>query len=165
VNADVQRIRYSDAWVYVNASGLASHVMGPWYNPAAATGLFPNNPHDQQSLNRFSRNPQEASAKTTNQLGSLGMWVNDVALFNMLDGASWSNAMKSDQMGGGPPQAAVQVAEGEAAPVEAKPIPADAIRITVSSSGYSPARIEVQKGQATSLRFSASMARIAATRL
>src|SRR5437899_9084761 len=31
-------------WVYIRSTGLASHIMGPWYLNAAHTMLFPNVP-------------------------------------------------------------------------------------------------------------------------
>ena len=44
--------------------------------------------------------PAGCSSPTTG-LGSIGMWVNGVAIFNELDGGSYSNAAGDDQGGGG----------------------------------------------------------------
>jgi len=95
---DVSEVLYSKDWVYVSGSGLASHTMGPWRDPGG--GAFPNWPTDQSFQDRFPRSPQPATVKATNMLGPLGRWVNGVALFNMLDGASWSNRQKDDMMQG-----------------------------------------------------------------
>jgi hypothetical protein len=97
---DVSEVLYSTDWVYVSGSGLASHTMGPWYDPDGS--VFNNWPRDQGFQDRFPRQTKPAEVKTTNMLGPLGRWVNGVALFNMLDGASWSQEQRSDAMGGGP---------------------------------------------------------------
>ena len=93
---DIAEVLYSKDWVYVSGSGLASHTMGPWYEPGGE--VFRNWPRDQDFQDRFPRQPQAAAVKSTNQLGPLGRWVNGVALFNMLDGASWSNRQHDDAM-------------------------------------------------------------------
>src|SRR5579871_4333650 len=46
--SDVEVVSYSTNYVYVYASGLASHVMGPWYLDAAKSNLFPNLPLNQK---------------------------------------------------------------------------------------------------------------------
>ena len=100
---DVSEVLYSDNWIYVSGSGLASHTMGPWFDPDGS--VFRNWPVDQNFQDRFPRHPQTADVKSANMLGPLGRWVNGVALFNMLDGASWSNARQEDVMSpppGGP---------------------------------------------------------------
>jgi hypothetical protein len=101
---DISEVLYSDKWIYVGGSGLASHLMGPWYGPDGS--VFRNWPIDQNFQDRFPRRPEAAVIKSANMLGSLGRWVNGVALFNMLDGASWSNQRHDDVMSpppGGPP--------------------------------------------------------------
>src|SRR5438552_994900 len=40
----VSEVAYSANWVYIRTTGLASHVMGPWYLDVAQTQLFPNYP-------------------------------------------------------------------------------------------------------------------------
>src|SRR5688572_29481445 len=46
VYSDIQVIQYSANWVYVQYSGLASHVMGPWLNPQGGVFQFwPTNRH------------------------------------------------------------------------------------------------------------------------
>ncbi|MCH6258555.1 YHYH protein [Puniceicoccaceae bacterium K14] len=98
VLADVQRVEHSDDWVYVYSTGLASHRMGPWYFDNGS--IFGNWPTDQNLITQLPKNPVEATEKVTNNLGALGIWVNGVALFNMLDGFSYSNADGEDVQGG-----------------------------------------------------------------
>jgi len=102
IDADIQEIRYSTNYVYLNISGLASHLMGPWYLNAAKTQAFPNLPTNQ---NTYSRIPLSTSIPTGKPLttgGSQGRWVNGVSMFNMLDFASWSNSSQADVMPGTP---------------------------------------------------------------
>jgi uncharacterized protein (TIGR03437 family) len=47
------------------------------------------------------RSPSPASTKSASGMGPVGMWVNGVAIFNVLDGASYSNARSDDAGGGG----------------------------------------------------------------
>lgn len=95
--ADVQEIRYSSSYVYINASGLASHIMGPWYNNTAKTQAFPNLPTNQNVTAKIPLTPSIASTKSATGGGAQGRWVNGVAMFNMLDFHSWSNSAQQDQ--------------------------------------------------------------------
>jgi hypothetical protein len=97
VYADIQEVRYSTNFVYVNTPGLASHIMGPWYNNAAQTQPFPNYPSNQNSLSRMPLAPAAATTKTATGGGAQGRWVNGVAMFNMLDFHSWSYSAQADQ--------------------------------------------------------------------
>jgi len=96
--SDIQRVRYSAAYVYVNATGLASYTMGPWYNDAAKTILFQNWPADQGMQMRFPRTPALATVHTTTRGGPIGLAVNGVALFNGQDAFSYSSSSGSDLM-------------------------------------------------------------------
>lgn len=97
VYADVQQVRYSTSYVYVNTPGLPSHIMGPWFNNAAQTQPFPNYPSNQNSLARMPLAPVAATTKTATGGGAQGRWVNGVAMFNMLDFHSWSYTAQADQ--------------------------------------------------------------------
>ena len=97
VYADIQQVRYSTNFVYVNTPGLPSHIMGPWYNNAAQTQPFPNYPGNQNSLARMPLAPAAATTKTATGGGAQGRWVNGVAMFNMLDFHSWSYSAQADQ--------------------------------------------------------------------
>src|SRR5437764_11966232 len=57
VYAGVREVSYSNSWVYLKSSGLASHLMGPWYLDAAKTQLFPNLPTDTATISRIPRPP------------------------------------------------------------------------------------------------------------
>lgn len=98
--ADIQRLRASDTDVYVNANGLASYVMGPWFDALQPGGVFGSVPTVQALQVRFPRNPVEAATKRNTALGAQGIWVNGVAVFNTLDGASYSLARATDVGGG-----------------------------------------------------------------
>ncbi len=99
IEGNIHYISYSDNWVYVQAPGLASYVMGPWFQPNGQ--VFPNFPSDQNQLVRFTQDPQPAIGQhDINGLGPVGMWANGVAMFNMLDGFSWSHAQQQDLPGG-----------------------------------------------------------------
>lgn len=99
--SDIQRVEYSQDWVFINTTGLASHLMGPWYFDEEKTNLFNNMPANLNTLTQLPRNPREAQTKEINQLGSLGLWVNGVSLFNMLDGAFYDNGSESQDGGQG----------------------------------------------------------------
>jgi hypothetical protein len=99
-NPDVTEVLYSNEFVYVGGSGLASHTMGPWFGSDGR--VFRDWPSDQNFQDKFPRHPQAAVTRQTNALGPLGRWVNGVAVFNMLDGASWSHSQKADAMSGPP---------------------------------------------------------------
>ncbi|HLJ57990.1 MAG TPA: YHYH protein [Chthonomonadaceae bacterium] len=94
--ADIQQVSYSDDWVYIQGTGLASHQMGPWY--MGVNRIFDNWPSNQSYIRRFPRHPKPAEKKATNGLGDLGVWVNGVALFNMLDGGHYDTATGYEQM-------------------------------------------------------------------
>ncbi len=99
--ADVLTVQYSSTYVYVSTSGLASHIMGPWYNNAAHSSAFPNLPTNQNSISRIPLTPAVAATKSNTGGGAQGRWANGVAMFNMLDFFSWSNTSQADVGGGG----------------------------------------------------------------
>ena len=96
---DVHRVSYSDAWVYVQGPGLASHVMGPWFLPDGS--VFPNYPADKNVTYRIPRTPRPATTHTATALGTIGLYVNGAAMFNALDAYSWSNTAQADRAGAG----------------------------------------------------------------
>ncbi len=85
--SDVQEVSYSNTWVYVRSTGLASHVMGPWLNPMGGQFMFW--PTNRKDIRRFPRIPTVPTTKDTTAAGYSGIWVNGVALFNALDGYAW----------------------------------------------------------------------------
>ena len=101
--ADTQTISYTDSTVYVTASNLGSYTMGPWFINAGNGGVFQNWPSAQNNRGQIPRTPAVATTKTNTGLGAVGLWVNGVAVFNVLDGASYNNTTGNDA-GGGPVQ-------------------------------------------------------------
>ena len=123
-NGDTQRVRYSGSSVYVNANGLASYTMGPWFDSGMTGGVFQNFPGNQNYQFQFPRLPAAATSRTSTGGGAVGLWVNGVAVFNFIDGASYSNTSKTDSGGGGVTPTAVQLS---AASLEQGPLAAGSI--------------------------------------
>lgn len=96
VYADVNEINYSASWVYIRTSGLASHVMGPWYFDAAKTSLFVNYPSNTAALYRIPRTPVIPATKTLTGNGVTGRMVNGVSMFDARDAFSYRNASATD---------------------------------------------------------------------
>jgi uncharacterized protein (TIGR03437 family) len=101
VKADTQSINFTDSTVYVTANNLGSYMMGPWFIDGNNGGVFMNFPSVQNNRAQIPRSPAAATIKRNTGLGAIGLWVNGVAVFNVLDGASYSNAAKNDTGGGG----------------------------------------------------------------
>lgn len=122
--ADIQRIRYSTGSVYVNANGLPSYTFGPWFGFQNNAGLFPNFPTSQNLIYQFPSSPAPATTLTSTGGGTCGLWVNGVAVFNFIDGASYSNSAGADQGGGivTPGVLNVSAASSEGGPVAANSI-------------------------------------------
>ncbi len=85
----VQEIYSSADWVYLRTTGLGSHVMGPW--PAN----FPNLPANQHSFYRIPRHPTSPASKTLTGLGSIGYFVDGVAMFDSRDGFVWTGSAEA----------------------------------------------------------------------
>lgn len=96
VYSGIHDISYSASWIYFHSSGLASHLMGPWYLDAAKTQLFPNLPTDTATLYRIPRSPTVPTTKTNTGGGTVGYFVNGVALFDNRDSYSYSNSNGKD---------------------------------------------------------------------
>lgn len=93
--AGVQEIYSSANWVYIRSTGLGSHIMGPWYLNAAHTMAFPNYPVNQKLLWRFPRTPTIPTTKTPTGLGTIGLFVDGVAMFDSSDGFVWTGSAES----------------------------------------------------------------------
>ncbi len=96
VYADVNEVNYSASWVYIRSSGLASHLMGPWYLDAAKTQNFPNYPSNTSVVYRIPRTPTIPVSKTLTGLGATGRMVNGVSMFDSRDAFSYVNASSTD---------------------------------------------------------------------
>lgn len=94
--AGVSKIVYSTNWVYIRASGLASHIMGPWYLDAAKTQNFPNFPSNTAKIYRIPRTPVIPVSKTLTGLGATGCMVNGVSMFDSRDAFSYVSASSTD---------------------------------------------------------------------
>jgi hypothetical protein len=83
--ADVERVRYDATNVYIDASGVPSHSVGPFPdgNPAG--------PSDLNSLFRIPRTTPGEGAHTDTPLSSIGVFVNGVTMYNQLDAMSYEN--------------------------------------------------------------------------
>lgn len=101
--SDIQKVSASAGSVYVQAPDLASYVMGPWFNNTAQTVVFPNYPKDQNLIFKIPRTPVQATSHAATGLGEIGLYVNGVAMFNSLDGFSYSNGSGTDKPTNGPP--------------------------------------------------------------
>jgi hypothetical protein len=85
LTADVQQVRYSSMYVYVNSSSVPSYSIGPWMGS-------PNTVTNQNFSFRILRTPVvKTGTKTPTGLGNIGIWVNGVGIFNYSDGRSYNN--------------------------------------------------------------------------
>ncbi len=97
--ADVNEVNYSPNWVYIRSTGLASHIMGPWYLDAAKSQDFPNFPANTAtatSVYRIPRGPSIPTTKVNTGLGASGIMVNGVSMFDSRDAFSYRNASTTD---------------------------------------------------------------------
>jgi hypothetical protein len=85
IQADVQTVAYNSTDVYVHATGVPSHDVGP----------FPGNPAAPSDRNRTVDIPRtpvvNTGARTPTGLGPIGVMVNGVAFFNASDAHSYLN--------------------------------------------------------------------------
>lgn len=85
VLANVQKVQYSDSWVYISTNGIPAYPTGPFLdgNPSVATA--------QNAIFRFSRNPVvNTGTPTATNAGNIGLFINGVALFDYRDGVAWN---------------------------------------------------------------------------
>ncbi|MGC3988267.1 MAG: YHYH protein [Chthoniobacteraceae bacterium] len=96
--AGVQDIYYSTSWIYLRTTGMASHIMGPWYLNSAHTSSFPNYPINEDVLFRIPRTSTLTTApstKTLTTLGAIGYFVDGVAMYDSRDGYVWTGSTES----------------------------------------------------------------------
>ena len=87
--ADVQRVAYSNNYVYIYTTGLASYTMGNWLNPQG--GVFQFWPTNRAAIHRIPRNPTIPTTKSkANGVG--GVWVNGVYLWENGDAQSYTTS-------------------------------------------------------------------------
>jgi hypothetical protein len=85
VYSDVQRIRYSQSDIYINAGGVASYGMGPFYGNAAQTLVWGFWPLSQNYTSRLTRLPTYTTTKARHGGGPIGIMVNGVAIYDLGD--------------------------------------------------------------------------------
>jgi hypothetical protein len=111
IPADVQTVAFTSSNVYVNASGVPTHSVGP----------FPGNPAYPSNRNRtfeIPRTPQPASTHTSTGLGAIGVMVNGVPFFNAADAMSYNNQNVWHQNANVVEKASFDPAPGHPAPVQ-----------------------------------------------
>jgi len=94
--AGVSQISYSANWIYIRATGLASHIMGPWYLDTAKTQNFPNFPANTAKTYRIPRTPAIPATKALTGLGATGCMVNGVSIFDSRDAFSYASGSSTD---------------------------------------------------------------------
>ena len=119
IYAEIQRIRYSPTFVYINANGLPGYVFGPWFGFQTNGGVFVNFPSAQNLIYQFPAAPTPAASPSSTGNGDVGLWINGVAVFNFVDGASYSNSAGADQ---GPGNVTPGVINVSAASFEGGPV-------------------------------------------
>ncbi len=84
-HANVQMVRYSANYAYINASGIPSYIIGPFNgNPAQGT--------NRNYLFKIPLNPVPNTGTLTNVgMSHVGVFINGVPMFNYGDGFSWNN--------------------------------------------------------------------------
>ena len=102
VYAGVQGISYSGDYVYIKATGLATNTMGPWFINGEQTSAFPSFPGNSAILYRFpfvTDYPENyaPSTRTPSNVGTCGLFVDGVPLFNTSDTFSYDTSAGGDQ--------------------------------------------------------------------
>lgn len=92
--------------VYLRTTGLAFHIMGPWYGGNG--NLFPNYPSNRSAHFRLTRNPviPAVGSKDPTENGTIGIFVDGVSMFDSRDAFSYDTSSGKDQTPG-PAQAGV----------------------------------------------------------
>ena len=101
--AGIHEIHDDDSWVYIKTSGLGLHKMGPWYLNESKTRDFPSFPGNTATTYRIPKSPTAFNGSRTTTAGSIGYFVDGVALFDATDTFSYINSSSSDgsPIGGG----------------------------------------------------------------
>jgi len=86
ITADVQKVQYTDSFVYVSCTDIPDYTIGPTW------GNDPNKPSNQAFTYKLPRYPQKNTAtKTAVGLGHVAVLINGVSLFNASDANSYQN--------------------------------------------------------------------------
>ena len=84
--ANVQQVRYSDNYVYVNATGVPSYVTGPYAIGTVSKAL--NNNY----IIKLPRHPVAATTNTAVGMGATAVFINGTVAYAARDAASYMNA-------------------------------------------------------------------------
>jgi hypothetical protein len=95
--SDIARVSYSDNFVYVYTTGLASYTMGPWLE--ANGNLFGMWPANRGAIHRIPRNPTIPATKARTNGGG-GVLVNGVFLWDDGDAQSYTTSTGQVSMQG-----------------------------------------------------------------
>lgn len=94
--AGIHQIETSADWVYIYTTGLGAHIMGPWYLDEAKTQLFGNFPSNVAVTWRFPKTPVVPAVKTSLGAGTMGYYVDGVAMFDFTDTFSYDTSAGAD---------------------------------------------------------------------
>lgn len=85
--ANVQKVQYSNTWVYVTTNGIPSYVTGPFLDGN------PNLAGTQNAIFKFPLTPTpNTGTSTATTGGNIGIFKNGVALFDYRDGVSYKSS-------------------------------------------------------------------------
>jgi hypothetical protein len=86
-----QLVRYSTNWVYVSATGIPSYPVGPFTGDGN-----PGQAGNQNAIYKLPLNPTEnKGTKTALGLGTVGVFINGVSIFDYRDGVGWNTGTNS----------------------------------------------------------------------
>ena len=94
--AGIHEIHHDDSWVYIKTSGLGFHRMGPWYLDEAKTRDFPSFPSNTATVYRIPKTQTDFNGSSSTTSGTIGYFVDGVALFDSRDTFSYINSSGSD---------------------------------------------------------------------
>jgi hypothetical protein len=93
--ANVQAVAYNATHVYVSCSGIPAYVIGPYLDGNPSQGGNNNNKY------KIPLTPvQNTGTPTATTMGTIGVFINGVSLFDYRDGVSWKNSTGAEA--GGP---------------------------------------------------------------
>lgn len=85
IPSNVQKVQYSNDYVYVSSTCIPGYNIGPWPGN-------PNIPVNQNFVFKITRHPQQnTGTPTATPLGHTGIWSNGVSIFNASDAQSYNN--------------------------------------------------------------------------
>jgi hypothetical protein len=89
ITADVTKVYYDSSFVYVSANSIPSYTIGPnWLKN-------PNTPGAQDYTFKFLRTPRaQTGTKRTVGLGTIGLWIDGVAMYNADDGQRYNTVWR-----------------------------------------------------------------------